>query len=107
VPMNLAQETPAQNWIVAWVNFLSDILPAIFIVSVLLVGITLIFKAQGAFLKVIMFGVAAGLMFLFLTNVEAVSNFFRNELPLESFSDNIPGPDIPSAPDSTSPPAGE
>lgn len=104
--MNLAQETPAQNWIVAWVNFLSDILPAIFIVSVLLVGITLIFKAQGAFLKVIMFGVAAGLMFLFLTNVEAVSNFFRNELPLESFSDNVT-PDIPSAPDSTTPPAGE
>lgn len=80
--MNVAQETPAQAWILDWVDFLSENLPAIFLVVVLVVGIALVAKAQGGLGKVIAFGLGAALVFLFVTNVEAISAFFREELPI-------------------------
>lgn len=81
--MNVAQETPAQAWIMDWVDFLSEMLPLIFLVAVLIVGIALVVKAQGGLGKVIAFGLGAALVFLFVTNVETVADFFREELPIQ------------------------
>lgn len=81
-PVDIAQDSPAQVWISDWTDFLSDQLPLIFPVVVLLAGTLLIAKAQGGMGKLIGFGIGAALVFLLLTNLEAVSGFFSEELPL-------------------------
>lgn len=83
VPAYLAQDSPTQTWIEGWVDFLSTTLPLIFLVIVVLVGTILIVKSKGGLQKAIVFGIGAALVFLILTNVEAVSNFFGEELPVE------------------------
>jgi hypothetical protein len=82
-PPNLAQDSPTQSWIEDWVDFLSTTLPLIFLVVVVLVGILLIVRAKGGLQKAIIFGIGAALVFLILTNVEAISNLFGEELPIE------------------------
>lgn len=81
--MNLAQDSPTQAWIEEWVAFLSGILPLVFLVVVLVVGTILIARASGSILKVIGFGIGAALVFLLLTNLEAVAELFGDELPIE------------------------
>lgn len=81
-PVTIAQDSPAQVWISDWTDFLSEHLPLIFPVVVLLAGTLLIAKAQGGMGKLIGFGVGAAVVFLLLTNLEAVSAFFSEELPL-------------------------
>ena len=56
-PVLLAQDSPTQNWIQGWVDFLSNTLPLIFLVVVVLVGITLIVKSKGGLQKAIVFGI--------------------------------------------------
>jgi hypothetical protein len=82
-PPPLAQDSPTQNWIQGWVDFLEDTLPLIFLVVVVLVGIILIVKSKGGQQKAIIFGIGAALVFLILTNVEAISDLFGEELPVE------------------------
>jgi hypothetical protein len=79
----LAQDSPTQTWIEGWVDFLSTTLPLIFLVVVVLVGIILIVKSKGGLQKAIVFGIGAALVFLILTNVESISDFFGDELPVE------------------------
>jgi hypothetical protein len=79
----LAQDSPTQAWIEDWVGFLQNTLPLIFLVVVILVGIILIVRARGGLQKAIIFGIGAALVFLILTNVEAVSNLFGEELPIQ------------------------
>lgn len=81
-PVTIAQDSPAQVWISDWTDFLSEHLPLIFPVVVLLAGTLLIARAQGGVGKLIGFGVGAAVVFLLLTNLEAVSAFFSEELPL-------------------------
>jgi len=83
VPAILAQDSPTQTWIEGWVDFLSTTLPLIFLVVVVLVGIILIVKAKGGLQKAIVFGIGAALVFLILTNVEAIADFFGEELPVD------------------------
>ncbi|QSB14913.1 hypothetical protein JQS43_00510 [Natronosporangium hydrolyticum] len=78
----LAQESPTQSWIVGWVDFLSSTLPIIFLVLVVLVGTILIVKSKGGLQKAIIFGIGAALVFLVLTNVESIADFFGEELPV-------------------------
>lgn len=78
----LAQDSPTQAWIEDWVGFLQNTLPLIFLVIVILVGTILIVRARGGLQKAIVFGIGAALVFLILTNVEAVSNLFGEELPI-------------------------
>lgn len=79
-----ADDSPSQAWIRDWVDFLTEMLPLILpVVVVILVGILLIFKAKSGIGQVIIFGVGAALVFLLLTNLEAVADFFGNELPFE------------------------
>jgi hypothetical protein len=78
----LAQDSPTQAWIEDWVGFLQNTLPLIFLVIVVLVGTILIVRARGGLQKAIVFGIGAALVFLILTNVEAVSNLFGEELPI-------------------------
>ena len=91
--MNLAQESPAQDtqdspildspvpnsptqvWVDGWLEYLFDRLPVILLIITLIVGVSLI-------AKVIAFGFGAALVYLLLTNVEAVSRFFSEELPI-------------------------
>lgn len=82
-PPILAQDSPTQNWIEGWVDFLSSTLPVIFLVIVVLVGTILIVKSKGGLQKAIIFGIGAALVFLILTNVEAISELFREELPVD------------------------
>jgi hypothetical protein len=82
-PPPLAQESPTQSWIQDWVDFLSTTLPLIFLVVVVLVGTILIVKSKGGLQKAIVFGIGAALVFLILTNVDAISNLFGEELPIE------------------------
>jgi hypothetical protein len=82
-PPPLAQDSPTQTWIQGWVDFLEDTLPLIFLVVVVLVGIILIVKSKGGLQKAIIFGIGAALVFLILTNVEAISDLFGEELPVE------------------------
>lgn len=82
VPAYLAQDSPTQTWIEGWVDFLSTTLPLIFLVVVVLVGIMLIIKAKGGLQKAIVFGIGAALVFLILTNVESIADFFGEELPV-------------------------
>ncbi|HLU33700.1 MAG TPA: hypothetical protein VKZ74_06765 [Natronosporangium sp.] len=82
VPTLLAQDSPTQTWIEGWVNFLSTTLPLVFLVVVVLVGIMLIVKAKGGLQKAIVFGIGAALVFLILTNVESIADFFGEELPV-------------------------
>jgi hypothetical protein len=79
----LAQDSPTQTWIQGWVDFLEETLPLIFLVVVILVGIILIVKSKGGLQKAIIFGIGAALVFLILTNVEAISELFGEELPVE------------------------
>lgn len=81
----LAQEDPSpiQAWIDDWLAFLSDRLPLVFVVVAILVGIVLIVKAQGGIGKLIAFGLGAALVFLLLTNLEAVADLFGEELPID------------------------
>lgn len=83
VPPYLAQDSPTQTWIEDWVGFLSNTLPLIFLVVVVLVGIILVVKSRGGLQKAIVFGIGAALVYLILTNVEEISNFFGEELPVE------------------------
>jgi hypothetical protein len=82
-PPYLAQESPTQSWIQDWVDFLSTTLPLVFLVVVILVGTILIVKSKGGLQKAIVFGIGAALVFLILTNVEAISDLFGEELPVE------------------------
>jgi type IV secretory pathway VirB2 component (pilin) len=82
-PPYVAQESPTQSWIQDWVDFLSSTLPLIFLVVVVLVGILLIVRSKGGLQKAIIFGIGAALVFLILTNVEAISDLFGEELPIE------------------------
>jgi ABC-type bacteriocin/lantibiotic exporter with double-glycine peptidase domain len=89
LPPPFAQETPAddspsQAWIRDWVDFLQEMLPLILPVVVILVGIILIFKAKSGIAQVIGFAIGAALVFLLLTNLEGVADFFQNELPIEA-----------------------
>lgn len=83
VPAYLAQDSPTQTWIEGWVDFLQTTLPLIFLVIVVLVGTILIVKSRGGLQKAIVFGIGAALVFLILTNVEDISAFFGEELPVE------------------------
>ena len=88
--MNLAQDSPAQDtqdsptqvWVDGWLAYLEDRLPLILLIITLVVGTVLIAKAKGGLGKVIAFGFGAALVYLLLTNVEAVSEFFGEELPI-------------------------
>lgn len=82
-PPHLAQDSPTQSWIEDWVDFLTTTLPLIFLVVVVLVGTILIVKSKGGLQKAIIFGIGAALVFLILTNVEAISNLFGEELPVD------------------------
>lgn len=82
-PWPLAQDSPTQSWIEDWVDFLTTTLPLIFLVVVVLVGTILIVKSRGGLQKAIIFGIGAALVFLILTNVEAISDLFGEELPVE------------------------
>jgi hypothetical protein len=79
----LAQDSPTQGWIRDWVDFLSETLPMIFLVVVLLVGTVLVVRSRGGLQKAIAFGIGAALVFLILTNVDAISNLFGDELPVD------------------------
>lgn len=82
-PPYLAQDSPTQDWIEGWVDFLSTTLPLIFLVVVVLVGTILVVKSKGGLQKAVIFGIGAALVFLILTNVEAISDLFGEELPVE------------------------
>jgi hypothetical protein len=77
-----ADDTPAQAWIRDWVGFLSEMLPVILPVAVILVALVLIFKAKGIG-QVIGFVLGAALVFFLLVNLDEVSEFFREELPID------------------------
>jgi len=49
---------------------------------VVLVGIMLIVKSKGGLQRAIVFGIGAALVFLILTNVESIADFFGEELPV-------------------------
>ncbi|QSB13426.1 hypothetical protein JQS43_17655 [Natronosporangium hydrolyticum] len=91
----LAQETPFQNWLSNWLAWLSDNLPMIFIVVAVLTGILVL--AKGGVKQVLIFAIGAALAFLLLTNLEAIADFFSDELPIDA----PPGP--PEAPESPAP----
>jgi hypothetical protein len=77
-----AQDSPTQTWIKGWLKFLDDTLPVLFVVIVILVGTILIVKSRGGLQKALIFGIGAAVVFLILTNVEAVSKLFEQELPI-------------------------
>jgi hypothetical protein len=83
-PLPLAQDSPTQSWLRGWLDFFDSTLPMVFLVVVLLVGTVLIIRSRGGLQKAIIFGVGAALVFLILTNVDAVAEFFRRELPVDS-----------------------
>ncbi len=77
-------QSPTQTWIQEWLEFLQTTLPMVFLVIVILVGTVLIIRSRGGLQKAIIFGIGAALVFLILTNVEALSNLFGEELPVDS-----------------------
>lgn len=79
----LAQDSPTQAWIQGWIDFLDGTLPMVFLVVVVLVGTILIVRSKGGLQKAVIFGLGAALVYLILTNVDAVSELFREELPLD------------------------
>lgn len=83
-PPPLAQDSPTQTWIEGWLDFLGETLPMVFLVVVILVGTVLIVRSRGGLQRAIVFGIGAALVFLILTNVEALSNLFGEELPVDS-----------------------
>lgn len=83
-PQPLAQDSPTQTWVEGWLDFLETTLPMVFLVIVILVGTILIIRSRGGLQKAIIFGIGAALVFLILTNVEALSNLFGEELPVDS-----------------------
>lgn len=78
----LAQPSPTQDWITGWTTFLRQTLPMVFLAVVVLVGIILIVRTRGGLQKAIIFGLGAALVYLILTNVDAVSRLFEQELPI-------------------------
>src|SRR5690606_10233050 len=82
LPHLLAQSSPTQDWITGWTMFLRQTLPMVFLVVVILVGTILIVRARGGLQKAIIFGIGAALVYLILTNVDAMSRLFEQELPI-------------------------
>jgi ABC-type bacteriocin/lantibiotic exporter with double-glycine peptidase domain len=80
-------ESPTQAWISNWVDYLEGILPLVFLVVVLVVGIILIARTSTGIGKMIGFGIGAALLFLLVTNVELVSQFLTEELPIAQTGD--------------------
>jgi hypothetical protein len=80
----LAQDSPTQSWIEGWLDFLESTVPAVFLVIVVLVGTVLIVRSRGGLQKAVIFAIGAALVYLLLTNVEALSGLFGDELPVDS-----------------------
>lgn len=82
--MSQPQPTPAQGWILGWVEFLSGTAPMVFLVAVIAYGCWRIIMRRGGWpWKTMVFGLGAALVFLLLTNTEAIAELFRRELPLD------------------------
>ena len=78
------QPTPLQGWITGWTEFLATTAPLVFLVAVIAYGSWRIIMRRGGWpWKTMVFGLGAALVFLLLTNVEAVAELFWRELPLD------------------------
>lgn len=78
-----APDRPLRSWITDWSQFLTDTLPLVFLVVVLAAGTVMVVKRNGGLpRKTIAFGLGAALVYLLLTRVPEVAEWFRAELPL-------------------------
>ena len=85
------QDSPLRNWVDGWLAYLSDNLPAVFIVVAVVVGILLLVKS--GIEQTVLFAVGAALAFLLLTNLESTAEFFEDELPVPPAEAPEPTPD--------------
>lgn len=88
--MNPQAQTPLQEWITGWTRFLDGTAPKVFLVAVLVVGTLIMVRkgnkkkgVPGGLQAAIGFGALSALVFLLLTNVEAVAGLLDQELPLD------------------------
>lgn len=85
------QDSPLRTWVDGWLAYLSDNLPAVFLVVAVVVGIVLLVKA--GIKQTVLFAVGAALAFLLLTNLERTADFFEDELPMPPAEAPEPAPD--------------
>lgn len=83
-------ESPTQGWIISWTDFLRETLPTLFLVIVLGFGLIIMIRRgnkkkqiRGGLAAAIAFGLAAALVYLLLTHVADVADWFHNELPVD------------------------
>lgn len=82
-------DSPVRTWLTGWVDFASGTLPVIFTVVVVAVGMLVMVRRgnkkkgiRGGLRAALVFGVAAALVYLLLTNVAGVADLFGEELPI-------------------------
>ncbi|QSB12845.1 hypothetical protein JQS43_14270 [Natronosporangium hydrolyticum] len=76
-------DSPLQTWITGWLAFLELALPLAFAVVVLAHGCYRVVMRRGGWpWKTMVFGLGAALVFLLLTNVVSVADWFVEELPI-------------------------
>lgn len=87
--MSPQAQSPLQEWIASWTGFLDGTAPKVFLVVVLVVGTLIMVRkgnkkkgVPGGLKAAIGFGALSALVFLPLTNVEAVAGLLDQELPL-------------------------
>ena len=90
-----------QDWISGWTQWLSTTLPVIILLVVLVLGTVILVRrtrviravvdgewrvvrvVRGGVAAALAFGILAALAYLILTNLEAVADLFRRELPTQ------------------------
>jgi hypothetical protein len=68
------------GWITSNVNWLSGILPVIFLVGVFGIGVWLLIATRGMFRKLFVFVIGAAIIYMLLTRIPAIADKFGTEV---------------------------
>lgn len=86
-----AQQSPTQEFVSGWLDFLQANLPVIYWSAVFVVAILIMIrkgnkkkKIMGGIPGAIVFGIAAAFVYLVLTNVPGFAALFGEELPIDA-----------------------
>lgn len=79
-PTSIILAGEVTDWIDDQTNWLAGALPVIFLTVVFAFGVYLMVVTRGGIRKLILFGIGAAVVYMVLTNVDAIGGMFSTEL---------------------------